>query len=60
MKTILILLSVGGLLLTAGCFSLETTPLGDASNQSIQLHGDTEQATEHVVISNFGWYFFNC
>ena len=59
MKTILILLSVGGLLLTAGCFSLETTPLGDASNQSIQLHGDTEQATEHVVISNFGWYFFN-
>ena len=49
----------GGLLLTAGCFSLETTPLGDASNQSIQLHGDAEQATEHVVVSNFGWYFFN-
>ena len=59
MKKILILLSIGGLLLTAGCFSLETTPLGDASNQLIQLHGDTEQATEHVVISNFGWYFFN-
>ena len=49
----------GGLLLTAGCFSLETTPLGDASNQSIQLHGGAEQATEHVVVSNFGWYFFN-
>ena len=59
MKKIFKSLSVGGLLLTAGCFSLETTPLGDASNQSIQLHGDTEQATEHVVVSNFGWYFFN-
>ena len=59
MKKIFKSLSVGGLLLTAGCFSLETSPLGDASNQSIQLHGDTEQATEHVVVSNFGWYFFN-
>ena len=52
-------LAAGGLLLAAGCFSLETTPLGNDSNRSIQLHGNDEQATEHVVVSNFGWYFFN-
>ena len=59
MKKIFHFLMAGGLLLTVGCFNLETTPLGDASNQSIQLHGDKEQASEHVVVSNFGWYFFN-
>ena len=59
MKNLAQFLAAGGLLLTAGCFSLETSPLGDASNHSIQLHGDGEQATEHVVVSNFGWYFFN-
>ena len=59
MKNLIQFLAAGSLLLTAGCFSLETSPLGDASNRSIQLHGDDEQATEHVVVSNFGWYFFN-
>ena len=59
MKNLIQFLAAGSLLLTAGCFSLETSPLGDASNQPIQLHGDDEQATEHVVVSNFGWYFFN-
>ncbi len=59
MKNLFQLLTAGGLLLTAGCFSLETTPLGNDSSQSIQLYGDNEQATEHVVVSNFGWYFFN-
>ena len=59
MKNLNKILAAGSLFLTAGCFSLETTPLGDDSSQSIQLHGDKEQATEHVVVSNFGWYFFN-
>ena len=59
MKNFIQFLAAGSLLLTAGCFSLETTPLGDDSSQSIQLHGDSERATEHVVVSNFGWYFFN-
>lgn len=48
------------LLFAAGCFSLETSPLGDAAGHSIELFGNDEQATEHVVVSNFGWYFFNC
>ena len=59
MKNFNQILATGGLFLLAGCFSLETTPLGGDSNQSIQLHGDKERATEHVVVSNFGWYFFN-
>ena len=59
MKKILHLLASSCLLFSAGCFSLETTPLGDASGHSIQLYGNKEQASEHVVVSNFGWYFFN-
>jgi len=59
MKKSIQFLAAGGLLLTAGCFSLETTPFGDASGQSIQLHGDNGKASEHVVVSNYGWYFFN-
>ena len=47
------------LLLAAGCFSLETSPLGDAAGHSIELFGNDAQATEHIVVSNFGWYFFN-
>ena len=47
------------MLFTAGCFSLETSPLGDATGHTIELFGSDEQATEHVVVSNFGWYFFN-
>ena len=60
MKNLLQFLAAGGLLLTAGCFSLETTPLGDDAGRSIELYGTDEKASEHVVVSNFGWYFFNC
>ena len=47
------------MLFTAGCFSLETTPLGDEAGRTIELFGNDAQASEHVVVSNFGWYFFN-
>ncbi len=47
------------MLFTAGCFSLETSPLGDAAGRTIELFASDEPATEHVVVSNFGWYFFN-
>ena len=42
-----------------GCFSLETTPLGGDAEHAIELYGSAEEASEHVVVSNFGWYFFN-
>ena len=60
MKNLFQFLVAGNLLLTAGCFSLETTPLGDDAGRSIELYGTDEKASEHVVVSNFGWYFFNC
>ena len=47
------------MLCMAGCFNLETTPLGDRGRRSIGLYSSNESASEHVVISNFGWYFFN-
>ena len=52
-------MAASSLLFAAGCFSLETFPLGDAAGHSIELFGNDAQATEHVVVSNFGWYFFN-
>ena len=59
MKNNLPYLAAACLFLAAGCFSLESTPLGDDSGRSIELYGNREQACEHVVVSNFGWYFFN-
>ncbi len=59
MKKFLQLTAASCTLFTAGCFSLESTPLGGAHGHSIQLYGTDEQASEHVVVSNFGWYLFN-
>ena len=59
MKNTLHFLAVAGLLFAAGCFSLETSPLGDGAGRAIELYGNAEEASEHVVVSNFGWYFFN-
>lgn len=46
--------------LLAGCFSFETTPLGGSTGRSLKLQSTHGKATEHVVVSNFGWYLFNC
>ncbi len=59
MKNLLQFLAAACLLFSAGCFILETTPLGADAGRSIELYGSDEPATEHVVVSNFGWYFFN-
>lgn len=45
-----------GLLGFPGCFSLESTPLG-APHANCTIQGE---AVAHVVVSNFGWYFFDC
>lgn len=45
--------------LLTGCFSFETTPLGASAGRSLTLQSTHEKATEHVVVSNFGWYLFN-
>ena len=59
MKKFLKLTAASCTLFAAVCFSLESTPLGGADGHSIQLYGTDEKASEHVVVSNFGWYFFN-
>ena len=59
MKKFIQLTAASCTLFTAGCFSLESTPLGGDDGHSIQLYGSNERASEHVVVSNFGWYFFN-
>ena len=45
--------------LLAGCFNFETTPLGASAGRTLKLQSTNEKATEHVVVSNFGWYLFN-
>ena len=45
--------------LLAGCFNFEKTPLGASAGRTLKLQSTHETATEHVVVSNFGWYLFN-
>lgn len=48
------------LALMAGCFSLETAPIGgDASDGRFRLAASDGTPVEHVVVSNNGWYLFN-
>lgn len=58
-KTIILFVLCGTVALT-GCFSLETAPLGGFDGaQGASLQSNYGKAAEHVVVSNFGWYFFN-
>ena len=45
------------MLLLGGCFSMET-----ASNTALQNSVAESEPTpvEHVLVSNYGWYLFNC
>ena len=40
----------------AGCYSMDI-----ASNSALDGHGEkTSRNSEHVVVSNYGWYLFDC
>ncbi len=40
----------------AGCYSMDV-----ASNSALDKHGTKgSRHAEHVVVSNYGWYLFNC
>ena len=40
----------------AGCYSMDV-----ASNSALDGHGEKDSRhAEHVVVSNYGWYLFNC
>lgn len=53
-----ITVSVLASILLTGCFSFEKSTLSDGQSQAVRLPNG-EAASEHVVVSNFGWYFFN-
>ena len=47
------------LLLTAGCFSLETAPFPSDADCRFRLHAASGEPVEHIVVANDGWYLFN-
>ena len=46
-------------LILAGCYSMDV-----ASNEALRKSGTTDgvktDSIEHVLVSNYGWYLFNC
>ena len=58
MRFIMLSLAVTSMLLLGGCFSMEV-----ASNEALRNSCHDTQAdkpVEHVMVSNYGWYLFNC
>ena len=58
MRLITLSLVVSSMLLLGGCFSMET-----ASNAALRNSGNgtgSDVPIEHVMVSNYGWYLFNC
>lgn len=53
------LAAIFAFLAIAGCFSFETAPLGAEAPEYQRVSGIQGEAVEHVVASNYGWYFFN-
>ena len=54
---IILPLAASSLLLLGGCFSL------DAASNAARRKSDidrTDEPVEHVLVSNYGWYLFNC
>ena len=41
-----------------GCYSMEVAS-NSALNDSVSANG-TEKPVEHVLVTNYGWYLFNC
>ena len=41
-----------------GCYSMEVAS-NSALNDSVSANG-TEKPIEHVLVTNYGWYLFNC
>ena len=53
----MLLFAISCMLLLEGCYSLET-----ASNAALRKSDidRTDTPIEHVMVSNYGWYLFNC
>lgn len=58
MRTILLIMTMTLLFLLCGCYSMEI-----ASNEAFRNSNATNDSSapiEHVLVSNYGWYLFNC
>ena len=58
MRLLLFSLSMTSVFLLGGCFSMET-----ASNAALRNSCSSARSCapiEHVIVSNYGWYLFNC
>lgn len=59
MKNALQIFLLSAVAVLTGCFNLESSHLGDESSRTFLLQSNDSKSAEHVIISNFGWYFFN-
>ena len=59
MKILLSTIAALCAVLLAGCYSMDV-----ATNEALRRSGTTDgvdtDAIEHVLVSNYGWYLFNC
>ena len=59
MKSPLSIIAAFCAILLAGCYSMDV-----ASNEALRKSGTTDgtgnEQIEHVLVSNYGWYLFNC
>lgn len=59
-KHIFHIVGFSALLGVAGCFSIESVSLDAANANSNVIENVQGKAVAHVVVSNYGWYFFDC
>lgn len=59
MKIQLLSSGIAALVLCTGCFSIDMADMKDVHGSTMSLHEHGGQPEKHVVVSNYGWYFFN-
>lgn len=58
MRFILYFLTISSMLLLGGCFSMETA--SNAALRNSAPRNAVSKPVEHILVSNYGWYLFNC
>ena len=58
MKQMTRTLAIAAAALFAGCYSIDIASTSSLKDSAISP--ESEKTLEHVVVSNYGWYLFNC
>lgn len=45
--------------IVAGCYSLESAPIGSVRDSKLTVRAAGGEPAEHIVVTNNGWYLFN-